>query len=149
MSLLPLKSFASQLQLWNLKPHSSIFASTNQMKLFLVRSNYQNILWSWKWSHQDYESHGAKRAHKISLGWLSTKVCGCYSITSLNRTPIFGCCVVYRRSKNKHHKHTCHERDQSTSSNKLDSILYTQDWTQLRGPMYSVKKPTFVRFQQP
>ena len=112
-------------------------------------SNYQNILWSWKCSHQDHMSHGAKRAHMISLVWLSAKVCRCYLVTPLNRTPIlFDWCIVYWRSKNKHHKHTCHKKDRTTSSN-CDTILHAQDWTQWREPMCSVKKPTFICFQRP
>jgi hypothetical protein len=34
------------------------------------------------------------------------KVCGCYSATFLNRTPVFDWCVVWQGSKNKHHRDT-------------------------------------------
>ena len=37
----------------------------------------------------------------------SQKVCGCYSVSFLSQTPIFGRCTVRWGSKNKHYKGTC------------------------------------------
>ena len=68
------------------------------------------------------------------------QVCVRSSLTLLNRTPTFDWCAVRWGSKNKHHKDTC-SKEVELRLQMLSTISPWQ-WTQLGGPMYSVKEST-------
>lgn len=79
-----------------------------------------------------YSSHGS---HSMRNGFVGKgersrpiylKICRCYLIVFLNWTPIYNWSMVQWESKDKHHKKHMLKRDQTTSSNSINSS--TLNW---------------------